>query len=132
MEEVLYDEDEYIRAWAIQLLCEDMAPSATVRTKFAAMAKDDDSPVVRLYLASALQRMDQKHRWPIASNLAARGEDADDHNIPKILWYGVEPLVAENPGKAIELAEQSRIPLLTQYIARRLTVADQLTKPPPM
>ena len=54
--ETLHDEDEYIRAWALQLLCEDKAPSNAVREQFVVMAEEDDSPVVRLYLASALQR----------------------------------------------------------------------------
>ena len=128
LEEALHDEDEYIRAWAIQLLCEDMAPSASARAQFTTMAAKDSSAVVRLYLASALQRMDKKHRWTIASNLVQHAEDADDHNIPKILWYGIEPLVADNPDKALTLADDSNIPLITRYIGRRLTVADQLTK----
>jgi putative membrane-bound dehydrogenase-like protein len=124
----LKDKDEYIRAWSVQLLCEDLAPSKAAIDQFAAMAHSDDSPVVRLYLASALQRMSLDKRWDIANNLVQHAEDADDHNIPKILWYGIEPLVPENPDRALELARRSTIPLVTQYIARRMTVADQLTK----
>ena len=124
----LSDRDEYVRAWAVQLLCEDMAPSDAARAQFARMAEADESPVVRLYLASALQRMDLEYRWPIADHLVTHGEDAEDHNIPKILWYGVEPLIAENPERALKLADRSRIPMLTRHIARRLTAADQLTK----
>ncbi|MFP6596909.1 MAG: PVC-type heme-binding CxxCH protein, partial [Candidatus Hydrogenedentota bacterium] len=122
----LRDEDEYIRAWTIQLLCEDLSPSKAAVHQFAAMADTDDSPVVRLYLASALQRMDHESRWPIASNLVRHAEDSDDHNIPKLLWYGVEPLVPGNQKRALELARRSEIPLVTQYIARRMTAADQL------
>ena len=124
----LKDKDEYVRAWAIQLFCEDRSPPRAATGYFATMAKEDESPVVRLYLASALQRMDPQYRWPIAANLVAHGEDADDHNIPKILWYGIEPLVAENPERALKLASLTRIPMLVQYIARRLTVADQFTE----
>ena len=126
--EALRDDDEYVRAWAIQLLCEDMSPSEAARARFAVMAKEEESPVVRLYLASALQRMRPEYRWPIASDLVMHGEDADDHNIPKILWYGMEPLIAENPERALKLADHSRIPMLIQHIARRLTAADQLTE----
>jgi putative membrane-bound dehydrogenase-like protein len=123
----LSDRDEYIRAWAIQLLCEDMAPSSAARAQFAEMAAVDESAVVRLYLASALQRMDVEYRWPIAEPLVTHGEDAEDHNIPKILWYGVEPLVPVAPERALTLASNSRIPPITQHIARRLTDADMLT-----
>ena len=55
--QALDDRDEYIRAWAVQLLCEDGTPSPMAVEKFSAMARDDRSPVVRLYLASALQRI---------------------------------------------------------------------------
>src|SRR5206468_9457160 len=48
---------EYVRAWTIQLQMEDQNPSPAVFEEFARMAVEDPSPVVRLYLASALQRM---------------------------------------------------------------------------
>ena len=69
---------------------------------FGAMARDERSPVVRLYLASALQRLDHAARWTIAAGLLAHGEDAADQNLPHLLWLGVEPLVAENAALALE------------------------------
>ena len=75
----------YVRAWAIQLLCEDSAPAAPALEKFATLAKSDRSPVVRLYLASALQRLPHEKRWPIAEALAAHREDAADHNLPNLI-----------------------------------------------
>jgi putative membrane-bound dehydrogenase-like protein len=124
--ETLHDEEEYIRAWAVQLLCEDKNPSKAARTQFAAMAKGDKSPVVRRYLASALQRMDLNDRSPIVAELVKRGEDAEDHNIPKMLWFGMEPLVADNPKNALKLASSSGIPDITQHVARRLTTAGEM------
>src|SRR5690606_34749253 len=53
--QLLSDNDQHVRAWAIQLLCEDLAPSNEALEKFTLMAKEDPSPVVRLYLAAALQ-----------------------------------------------------------------------------
>jgi putative membrane-bound dehydrogenase-like protein len=126
--DALSDHDQYVRAWAIQLLCEDMDASNAARARFAEMAEADDSPVVRLYLASALQRIEVENRWPIAQHLVRRAEDANDHNIPKLLWYGVEPLIADDPYRAIQLARQSKIPEITQHTARRLTDADLLTE----
>ena len=54
----------------------------------------------------------------------AHGEDAGDHNLPKMLWLGVEPLVRGNPALALEHAGRSSIPLLAQFIARRAVDAD--------
>ncbi|MDQ3396084.1 MAG: PmoA family protein, partial [Bacteroidota bacterium] len=126
LKEALEDKDEYVRAWAIQLLCEDLLPSKEVIAKFTIMSLEDPSPVVRLYLASALQRIDHSLRWKIAEGLIFHDEDKNDHNIPKMIWFGLEPLVAENPTKALELASKSRIPLVTQYISRRTIDANEL------
>ena len=90
------------------------------------MAKLDSSPVVRLYLASALQRMSLGDRWAIAAGLMAHDEDAGDHNLPKLIWYGIEPMVPADPARAMELARASRLPLVTEYIARRAVDAGQL------
>lgn len=124
LETALNDKDQYIRAWAIQLLAEDKKPSALALTKFEKMAKEDISPVVRLYLASALQRIDKESAWKIGTQLVAHQEDAGDHNLPKMIWYGIEPLVKDNPTRAIELATVSNIPMVTQFIARRILDAD--------
>ena len=122
----LEDKDPHIRAWAIQLLCEDNSPPAQAVETFARMAREDNSPVVRLYLAAALQRINHDDRWQIAQALVKKGEDTDDHNIPKMIWFAIEPLVAENPGRALELAKSSEIPMLTEYIARRAVDANEL------
>jgi putative membrane-bound dehydrogenase-like protein len=122
--QILDDADEYVRAWAVQLLTEDGSPSPAVLDSFLRMAQQDASAVVRLYLASALQRISEEQRWPIASALMAHGEDAADHNQPKILWLGIEPLVPRNPAMALEHAGRSRIPQLAQFIARRAVDAD--------
>ena len=118
---VLNNEYEYVRAWAIQLLCEDMDPGNAALAKFAKMSKSDPSPVVRMYLASALQRIPNENIWDIASGLLSHSEDKDDHNIPKMIWFGMEPHVPENPVKALQLAASSKIPMVAQFIARRAT-----------
>lgn len=120
----LSDTDEYVRAWAIQLLCEDKAPSAEALAQFVKMAKEDPSPIVRLYLSSAMQRIDHENAWKIAENLAKRGEDNEDHNLPKMIWFGLEPLIKTNPKRALELASQTEIPLIAKYVARRIIDAN--------
>ena len=84
--------EEDLRAWAVILACES-APSAAVRERLAKLAAEDPSSFVRLHVASALQRIPLADRWPIASALLAHGEDADDHYLPLMDWYAVEPLV---------------------------------------
>lgn len=122
----LDDKNEYVRAWAIQLLCEDRSVSTTVLDKFAEMAKKDASPVVRLYLSAALQRLPKDQKWEIATALSQREEDKSDHNIPHMLWFGIEPLVMEDPGKYLALAQKTEIPMISQYMARRMVDADEM------
>lgn len=124
----LSDKDPHVRSWAIQMLCEDMKPSTAALSKFKKMAEDDPSPVVRLHLASALQRIPQKDALAIGTSLVKHGEDANDHNLPKMIWYGIEPLMAENVDAFIGLASVSKIPMVTQYIARRAVDGDAMDK----
>ena len=118
--------DEYVRAWAIQLACEKRDTSAATREKFAQMAKDDKSPVVRLYLASAAQRLSVDERKPIVEALITHGEDAGDVNLPLMYWYALEPVVGANPAAAAALLGKVKIPILQEYIARRMAATAQL------
>ena len=117
---LLNDSEQYIRAWTIQLLAEDKNPSGIVRSKFAEMAKSEQSPVVRLYLASALQRMPHDQRWNILESLSKHSEDKEDNNIPRMLWLALEPMVVEHPQKALQLALQFRTSSLAGVHPRRL------------
>ena len=112
--------DEYVRAWAIQLACEKRDTSPATREKFAQMAKDDKSPVVRLYLASAAQRLSVEQRQPIVEALIAHGEDSGDVNLPLMYWYALEPVVGANPAAAATLLGKVKLPILQEYIARRM------------
>ncbi|MEO6437001.1 MAG: family 16 glycoside hydrolase, partial [Tepidisphaeraceae bacterium] len=134
IEQQLKAEDEHLCAWAIQLATETLGPMNLTNPPaphlaashaphvpvFAEMAKSDPSPVVRLYLASALQRMAPADRWTILDNLVAHSDDASDHNLPLMYWYAAEPAMAADMNRGVELAKKSKIPLLRELIARRL------------
>ena len=122
---LLDDKEEYVRAWTMQLELEDQKIADDVLKHLQELAASDPSAVVRLYLTSALQRLPNNQRWGIASALAMHGEDADDHNLPLMVWYGVEPLVAENPQQAIELALKTEIPTLRRFIFRRAAAQNE-------
>ncbi|MGD9853328.1 MAG: PVC-type heme-binding CxxCH protein [Planctomycetaceae bacterium] len=117
------DADEHVRAWTIQLELEDRQADRRLLAQWEQQAADDASPVMRLYLASALQRLPVGQRWGLAERLMQHGEDAEDHNLPLMIWYGIEPLVPADPERALALAEQSQIPLLTRFIYRRAAAA---------
>ncbi|MCB1234769.1 MAG: c-type cytochrome, partial [Verrucomicrobiae bacterium] len=112
------------RAWAIRLLDDGGDIEAGTLAKLVAMGQADASPVVRRHLASLLDRLPHAQRWDLAAALLARGEDANDHNLPLLLWYGVEPLVMDDPARALGVAAGSKIPLVRQFIYRRLAHED--------
>ncbi len=115
---------EHVRVWAIRLLCDHSTPNASTIKKFRQMAKDDSSGLVRVYLASALQRTPLIERLSIAERLAQHDQDANDRVQPLMIWYGIEPAVVKQPSEALELALHSRIPKLRRFVARRLAEHD--------
>src|SRR5262249_49444137 len=120
MAQALGDSDAHVRAWTIQLLCEQSPVEETWLERFAALARTDPSPMVRLYLAAALERLPVGDRRAIATGLRAHGEDAADATLPLRLWSAAEPLAADNPGRALALAEEAQIPLVRSFLARRI------------
>jgi putative membrane-bound dehydrogenase-like protein len=121
----LADADEHVRAWGIRWLADDrpaagLRPTKPVQERLATLAAKDSSGLVRLALASLLQRVALAERLPVAKALLGRAEDADDHNLPLMLWYGVEPITAE--GTALpELLAGARLPRVQRLGARRIT-----------
>jgi hypothetical protein len=111
---------EYVRGWAIVLLTETQQPSAETVARFAEMARRDASALVRLHLASAMQRLPTVARWDIAAALMARSEDATDHNLPLMVWYGAEPLAQLDMARALALAADARLPRMFEFTVRRI------------
>ncbi len=110
---------DYIRAWIIQLLCEDKKVSKAVLNEFARLAREDKSPVVRLYLASAMQRLPVEDRWEVVEALSQHAEDAKDHNLPLMVWYAAEPLPTKDFNRALKLAENAKLPNILNFMVRR-------------
>jgi putative heme-binding domain-containing protein len=95
---------------------------AFIENMFGMMAgeKLPDFGLVRLHLASALQRLPLEARWPIATALAQHEEDANDRQQPLMIWYGIEPAVAADPMKGVEFIASAKIPTVRRLVARRI------------
>ena len=124
----LSDQSEHIRAWEVRLQHETDSHYGMKKRLLAMVAEEDRSPLVRLHVASTLQRIKFEDRWPIAEALLAHAEDADDANIPLMIWYGIEPIVAADKEKAIALAAKAKIPLVRQFIAKRIAAGAEAPK----
>ncbi len=124
--------NEYVRAWAIQLGLEELTtPPAGLNVErekrekkdflhgLTRLAREDKSPVVRLYLASAMQRLPIEDRWEVVEALCSHAEDANDHNLPLMVWYAAEPLPTKDVGRALLLAENAKLPNILNFMVRR-------------
>ncbi len=135
VQRLLDDADPHVRGWAVQLACEPLSPTAsaelspTLYERLAQLAADDPSPVVRRFLASAVGRMRPERRWEMLERLLTHADDATDHNLPLLYWYGVEPLVPLDPERALALAETCRVPLVSRFLVRRAAAEDTLAAP---
>jgi putative membrane-bound dehydrogenase-like protein len=128
---MLKDASEYVRGWAVQLAMEPPQNGAQdIATKYAKrftrMAREDQSAVVRLYLASAAQRLVPEVRWELIEALAQHASDANDHNLPLMIWYAAEPLSDLDPKRALALALTvgDNMPLLREFMLRKIGSGD--------
>jgi putative membrane-bound dehydrogenase-like protein len=148
LREQLAHPGEYVRAWAIRLLTEtwpiDDALGPVWRSQDEAkridtearqllpelvrLAKSDESALVRLALASTLQRLPVPLRPALAKALVVHAQDANDHNLPLMIWYGLIPTVQFHAEELVEVAEVCRLPVTLKYISRCL--AEETEKQP--
>jgi putative membrane-bound dehydrogenase-like protein len=118
----LLDKDEQVRAWGWQLGND--GPHTKVINGTPGVNpfewSDKKSPVVRRAVTSSyITRPETVREWDLRFMLS-NAEDATDHNLPYLYWYALEPLCAEDPAKALELAAKGKIPFVFQCACRRI------------
>ncbi len=140
----LKSKNEAIRAWAVRLLCDGLpadslmsvrvndaqsqAVAAKIAHALATLAAQDSSALVRLALASSLQHLPASQRVGIAAGLVSHKEDANDHNLPLLIWYGLIPVAESESSALAKLGANCALPITTRYISRRL--AEDIEKNP--
>ena len=117
---LLANEEPWLRAWAIYLAGQNGAPSDPLIHEFGRLAKRDESPLVRMYLASAMQRIPVEKRWDIAAGLITHPEDQVDRNLPLMIWYGLEPAIPTDVAHAATLLGACKLPKVQEFMARRM------------
>jgi putative heme-binding domain-containing protein len=113
-------DDEHIRAWATRLLVDRQPVRTDVAGHFLRLAGTESAWLVRMELASALQRLPHPQRLPIAQALAAGGQEKQDPNLMRMVWYGIEPAVAADSPNAVAMVQTNVAPKIRRLIARRI------------
>ena len=139
LDAALSDGDADVRAWAVRLLSQtrpalpmsggtpraigELPPLPAFGDRLGdleLLARSDAEAKVRLELASLAQRLPVGERWGLLEALLSHGEDADDHNLPLMLWYAFEPLVPADPDRALAVALAGEIPTVRRLALRRV------------
>jgi putative membrane-bound dehydrogenase-like protein len=121
IEKALTDSNEFMRGWTIQLAVEADGTEVLRVDKLVELAEKDESPVVRRYLASALQQLTFEQRERVLQRLLVN-DDGKDRNLPYLYWYALEPLagVREHRQRALDFAAKSSLATLLPYTVRRV------------
>lgn len=117
---LMQDDAPSVRGWAARLSSENGSPAPDIRAALIEQAHRESAAEVRLELASAVGRWPVERRGEMLAALLAHGEDADDPNLPLMIWYALEPLAASQPSNALTLAARGRIPRVLAFATRRV------------
>lgn len=125
LQDQLDDESEHIRAWAVRLIADKLVRLPKLfQRDFVAKMSNDPSGLVRLYVASAIARLNTESALSAAQQLGQFDSDAADRVQPKLVWFGLEPhlakLLKSNSEAWIPLLESSKFPFLRESISRRV------------
>jgi hypothetical protein len=122
---------DLLRAWTIWEIASDPVP---LEGKFIEAVRDlgrqERPKTLRLATAAAIQRLPLASRWDILDALTSHREDAADHNLPLMYWYAMEPLAEVDPPRALALGLSAgeRIPILKEYMIRRIGAGDPASR----
>lgn len=127
----LNSNDEHSRALAIRELVQfsplDAITGPMPHTKYPELAFDptkmaarEQSSLVRLQVASTLQRLPVAKRPKLAAALLSHTEDANDPFLSHMVWFGISPLAKHDPMALVQLAKNCSWPRVTRWIARSL------------
>lgn len=113
--------DASTRIAAIRILTDYRSVSPAAEAALIQRVGAEPDGLVRRYLASAMQRINNDAAWRIAAELGKQLDIAGDRSMTRTVWYGLEPWVLTDSHRAAELAFATRMGFVSQSIARRLT-----------
>jgi putative membrane-bound dehydrogenase-like protein len=123
------DSDEHSRCIAVRLLTDDLRNGGDVAEFLKPWASQETSGLVLTYMSSAIQKLSlPADRFGLASAISSHAEFATDPTLPLMVWYGIEPVIVNDPAAALKLASETKFPKVRQFIARRLVSTPSIRK----
>lgn len=137
-------DDEHVRAWAVRLATEhlpiddamgigwksnqEIKMDLKLHQRLVNMARRESSALVRLTLASTLQRLPVEFRASLAKELVRFGNDTPDHNLPLLIWHGLIPVAEQDPNGILDVAKACELRTTLRLISR--CAAEQIQRYP--
>ena len=117
----LQNPSEHVRTWAVRLLSDGLEVPTAAVPALVQQARTDTSGLVRLFLASALQKLPAQQRLQLGAALASREEDATDDWQNLLVWYGLTTVIPDHPVAGVRILRSTKWPKLQEFLARRLS-----------
>lgn len=114
--------NEHVRSWAVRLIGEAGNPTGEPFNKIRLMARDGQSQLVRLYIASTFPRFSASEQWVLAEDLLVDFGYEMDQNLPYMIWYAIQPLVGSDIDRALGFLRICSDSQVYKNIARRITM----------
>ena len=115
LDNAVNDPDEAVRSWGARL-----GLASRVARWVARVKEGEPSAKTRLAIISASGQLPAADRMDLLEPLARRMADAADPMIPLLLWYQLEPVLADSAKARDKLLSGPCLQPLARYLARRM------------
>jgi putative heme-binding domain-containing protein len=112
-----------VRTWTIRLVGDSRVVSPAIQNRLVELARTDSSPLVRNQLACSARRWPGKVSLLIIRELLQRTGDADDPQIPLLIWWAIESKAVSDRDQVVELLRSPAMwqkPLVQQHMVERV------------
>lgn len=120
----LKHDEPQVRRWAVQLACNDGQVSPELAKELAELAYREGNIEVRSQLAQSARRLPVKPSLAIVAPLLRHSGDAQDVQVPLLLWWAIETHCAKHRDKVLALLKDDRAlwddPIVRDSILERL------------
>jgi putative heme-binding domain-containing protein len=121
--ELLHHPDPYVRLWSVRLISDGGNLSIATAQALASLAKTEPDVEVRSQLACSSRRLPADKGLPIVRNLIDRDQDANDPQIPLLLWWAIEANAESHRETVLSLFKDREIwsrPIVRKFLAERI------------
>ena len=121
--QAMEDADPFVRLWAVRLL-EDLGLfDAEVAERVVGLAATDSNVEVLSQIACTARRVAAEHGLAIVSELAGRGDIAEDPHLPLLVWWALEERCDDFPQAVAELVAGTTALGLDRKAMRRFAMS---------